>query len=192
RSKRDWSSDVCSSDLPAGSREPCARIQASDCWTRRRRVWTRMTLTRSLSEPITSPMPRAATKIEIHSSGRNTTISWATTAVATAMTAPARFRLKMSATSSTRAHSDSARGAQPKTAEVMRTRPSRPGAGYPEPGPGGGEADPAEGVHLPRMVEVQGDPLDHPPRRQGGEGVAELVDEGDVETEEAPDARRQR
>src|SRR5699024_3103763 len=62
----------------------------------------------------------------------------------------------------------------------------------PEPGPGGGEADPAEGVHLPRMVEVQGDPLDHPPRRQGGEGVAELVDEGDVETEEAPDARRQR
>src|SRR5699024_12297527 len=62
----------------------------------------------------------------------------------------------------------------------------------PEPGPGGGEADPAEGVHLPRMVEVQGDPLDHPPRRQGGEGVAELVDEGDVETEEATDARRQR
>src|SRR5699024_2666981 len=61
----------------------------------------------------------------------------------------------------------------------------------PAPGPGGGEADPAEGVHLPRMVEVQGDPLDHPPRRQGGEDVAELVDEGDVETEEAPDARRQ-
>src|SRR5699024_1862730 len=39
-----------------------------------------MTLTRSLSEPITSPMPRAATKTEIHSSGRNTTISCATTA----------------------------------------------------------------------------------------------------------------
>src|SRR5699024_8810233 len=62
----------------------------------------------------------------------------------------------------------------------------------PEPGPGGGETDPAGGVHLPRMVEVQAEPLYSPPRRPGGGGVAGRVAEGDVETEEAPDARRQR
>ena len=91
-----------------------------------------MTLTRSLSDPIVTAVPSAATKTEIHSNGRNTTTSCAAIAVITAMIAPERFRMKMSATNRISAPTDRAKGAQPKTAEVARTSPSTPGAGYPQ------------------------------------------------------------